>query len=42
MEPTNSILGSSILEGAPVAGDGGDEGDYNEGSGDEDPRRLRV
>ena len=38
MEHTSSIQGSSILEGDPVAGDGGDEGDYYEDFFDENSR----
>ena len=38
VEHTSSIQGSSILEGDPVAGDGGDEGDYYEDFFDENSR----
>ena len=42
MGPTNNIQWTTILQGAPVAGDGGGDVDLNEGSCDEDLRRLRV
>ena len=38
VEHTSSIQGSSILEGDPVAEDGGDEGDYYEDFFDENSR----